>query len=83
MSVAVANYLNRDTWVHRLNPLTKLFWSLLMMALSFLFRDPLVLALLFMSIVFVAHCARILPEMFPVFKGLAIFPYFSCCFRFF
>jgi energy-coupling factor transport system permease protein len=71
MSVAV-NYLKRDTWIHGLNPLTKLFWSLLMMALSFLFKDPLVLGVLFGSIVLVAQMAQILPEMLPVFKGLAL-----------
>jgi energy-coupling factor transport system permease protein len=72
MSVA-ANYLQRDTWIHRLNPLTKLWWSLLMMTLSFLFKDPLVLAALFGTIVLVAQLAQILREMLPVFKGLLIF----------
>jgi energy-coupling factor transport system permease protein len=36
-----------------------------------------------MSIVFVAHCARILPEMFPVFKGLAIFALLFLLFQIF
>jgi energy-coupling factor transport system permease protein len=72
MSVAV-NYLQRDTWIHRLNPLTKLFWSFLMMTLSFLLKDPLLLAALFGSIALVAYLARILPEMLPVFKGLLAF----------
>jgi energy-coupling factor transport system permease protein len=72
VSVA-ANYLQRDTWIHRLNPLTKLFWSLLTMTLSFLFKDPILLAALFVSIVLVAQLARILREMLPVFKGVAVF----------
>jgi energy-coupling factor transport system permease protein len=82
MSVA-ANYLQRDTWIHRLNPLTKLFWSLLMMTLSFLFKDPIILAALFGSIVLVAQLARILPEMLPVFKGLAVFALLFLLFQIF
>jgi energy-coupling factor transport system permease protein len=82
MSVAV-NYIPRDTWIHRLNPLTKLFWSLLMMALSFLFKDPLVLTALFGSIVLVAQLAQILPEMLPVFKGLVLFALLFLLFQIF
>ncbi|MGD8400016.1 MAG: energy-coupling factor transporter transmembrane component T [Bacillota bacterium] len=82
MSVAV-NYLQRDTWIHRLNPLTKLFWSLLMMTLSFLFKDPLWLTALFGSIVLVAQMAQILREMLPVFKGLLIFALFFLLFQIF
>jgi energy-coupling factor transport system permease protein len=73
MSVAIVNYLQRDTWIHRLNPLTKLCWSLVMMTLSFLFKEPLVLAALLLSIVLVARSARILPEMLPVLKALFLF----------
>ena len=69
MSV-VANYIPRDSAVHRLSPLTKLGWSFLLMTLSCFFRDPLVLAGLFASIVLVALAAGILKEMYPVFKGL-------------
>lgn len=69
MSV-VASYIPRDSFVHRLSPLTKLFWSVLLMTLSCFFKDPLVLAGLFVSIALVALAARILKEMFPVFKGL-------------
>ena len=71
MSV-VANYIPRDSFVHRLSPLTKLFWSFLLMTLSCFFRDPVVLAGLFLSIVVVALVAGILKEMFPVFKGLLL-----------
>lgn len=67
---AVANYIPRDSFVHQLSPLTKLFWSVFLMTLSCFFRDPAVLGGLFLSIVFVALVAGILKEMFPVFKGL-------------
>jgi energy-coupling factor transport system permease protein len=71
MSV-VANYISKDTLIHRLNPLTKLLWSLTIMTLSFFFRDPLVLMGLFLSIVLVAYLAGILKEMLPAFKGLLL-----------
>lgn len=72
MSV-VANYIQRDSPIHGLNPLTKLFWSMVLMTLSFIFRNPLVLAALFSSIILVAYTAKILKEMIPVFKGLLYF----------
>lgn len=72
MSV-VANYIHRDSPFHRLNPLTKLFWSIVLMTLSFIFRNPIVLAMLFLSIILVANFAKILKEMFPVFKSLLYF----------
>lgn len=75
MSV-VANYIAKDSFVHRLNPLTKLFWSVAVMTLSFFFKDPVVLTALFLSIVLVAAAARILKEMSPAFKGLLIFTAF-------
>jgi energy-coupling factor transport system permease protein len=66
----VANYISRNSFVHRLSPLTKLLWSFLLMTLSCFFKDPLVLGGLFVSIVLVALLAGIIREMFPVFKGL-------------
>ncbi|TCL62017.1 energy-coupling factor transport system permease protein [Hydrogenispora ethanolica] len=72
MSV-VASYVPRDSWVHRLNPLTKLLWTLVVMTLSFVVEDPLALAGIFVSIVLVAALGRILREMLPAFKGLLIF----------
>jgi energy-coupling factor transport system permease protein len=67
---AVAEYIPRDSFVHRLSPLTKLLWSFLLMTLSCFFRDPAVLGGLFLSIALVALAAGILKEMYPVFKGL-------------
>ena len=34
-------YLDRDTWVHRLDPRTKMFLLLGIFALPFVFLDPL------------------------------------------
>ncbi len=79
----VANYIRRDSFVHKLNPLTKLLWSLLVMMLSFVFKDPLVLALLFLSVVLVAFFAKILKEMLPVFRGLLFFALFFLAFQIF
>lgn len=80
---AVANYIQRDSPIHGLNPLTKLFWSVALMMLSFIFRSPMVLAALFISIIFVAYHAKILKEMFPVFKGLLYFAGFFLVFQIF
>lgn len=82
MSIA-ANYLNRESLVHRLNPLTKLLWSFLVMGLSFLFSDFWVLIGFFLSIMGVAVIARIFREMLPVFKGLLFFALFFWVFQVF
>lgn len=80
---AVANYIQRDSPIHGLNPLTKLFWSVALMMLSFIFKSPIVLAALFLSIIFVAYQAKILKEMLPVFKGLLYFAGFFLVFQIF
>lgn len=82
MSV-IANYIHRESPIHRLNPLTKLFWSVAVMTLSFFFKDLIVLSALFLSIVFVAWRAKILREMLPVFKGLLFFALFFLVFQIF
>ncbi len=82
MSV-VANFIQRDSVIHRLNPLTKLLWSVVLMTLSFMFKGPLVLAALFLSIALVAQAAKILKEMIPVFKGLLYFAGFFLLFQIF
>lgn len=82
MSV-VANYIHRDSPVHRLNPLTKLFWSMGIMTLSFVFRNPMVLIILFIAVLIMAYVAKILKEMIPVFKGLLFFTGFFLLFQVF
>lgn len=82
MSV-VANYLQRDSLIHKLNPLTKLFWALVIMSLSFLFKNTLILTGLFISIILVAYLAKILKDMLPVFKGLLYFALFFLVFQIF
>ncbi len=82
MSV-VANYIHRDSLIHKLNPLTKLFWSIVLMTLSFIYKNPLVLAALFISIILVVYTAKILKEILPVFKGLLYFAGFFLLFQIF
>jgi energy-coupling factor transport system permease protein len=80
---AVASYFHRDSMVHRLNPLTKLIWSITLMTLSFLFTNVVVLIILFLSIVLVAYLAGILKEMLPAFTGLLCFAAFFLLFQVF
>ncbi len=82
MSV-VANYIHRDSPIHWLNPLTKLFWAMVIMILGFVFRNPMVLVTLFLSVIIMAYAAKILKEMVPVFKGLLYFAGFFLLFQIF
>lgn len=80
---AVTNYFQRNSVIHRLNPLTKLVWSITLMTLSFLFTDVVILTVLFLSILLVAYVAKILREMLPAFIGLLCFAVFFLLFQVF
>ncbi len=80
---SVTSYFHRDSMIHRLNPLTKLIWSITLMTLSFLFTDVVILMILFLSIILVAYLARILKEMLPAFVGLLYFAAFFLLFQVF
>lgn len=70
---AVANYIPGNSVFHKLNPLTKLLWSVSLMTLSFFFKSPMVLLFLLGTIIIVTLLAGIFKQLFPVFKGLFIF----------
>ncbi|HBF40046.1 MAG TPA: energy-coupling factor transporter transmembrane protein EcfT [Firmicutes bacterium] len=82
MSVIIS-YFQRDSMVHRLNPLTKMIWSVVLMMLSFMVTNVYILAVLFLSIVLVAYLAKILKEMLPAFIGLLYFAAFFLLFQVF
>ena len=56
-------YLDRDTWVHRLDPRTKMFLLLGMFALPFVFLDPLYEVTVLALVLFFGYLAKALTNL--------------------
>ncbi|HEX3031864.1 MAG TPA: energy-coupling factor transporter transmembrane component T [Bacillota bacterium] len=69
----LTDYVQGNSLMHRLHPLTKFFWTITVLFLSFLSNNPLFLLGLLGSNVLVAAASGMLKKMLPVFKGLFIF----------
>lgn len=74
MSVVV-EYLPVESFVHSLNPLTKIFGALSILIVSLLFTNPLYLAGVFVVVVSLAGVARVLQALAGSLKGLFIFAF--------
>lgn len=71
----VIEYAVKDTFIHKLNPLSKMAWALLILVLSVIYTDYRYLAGLFVSVLMVAWLGRVFKEIAGLFKGLAIFAF--------
>lgn len=69
---AVAEYIAKESPIHRLHPLTKLFWSLTVVTASFIFQTPWGQVAILLSILLVALVGRVFRELIPAFMGLVI-----------
>src|SRR5215208_3928902 len=56
-------YLDRDTWVHHLDPLTKIFLLLGMFVLPFVFLSPLYEAAVLVLVLFFGYLAKVLENL--------------------
>ncbi len=56
-------YLDRDTWVHRLDPRTKMFLLLGMFVLPFVFLNPLYELTVLVLVLFLGYLARVLANL--------------------
>lgn len=61
------------SFLHELNPLTKVAWSLAVITVAFVFPKPLPLLGLWASVLAVALAGRVLKEILPAIRGLIIF----------
>ncbi len=71
----VVEYLPKASPVHRLNPLAKMAWALVVLVLSMTYTDYFYLIVLFHSVLAVALCAGVLREIAGLFKGLFTFAF--------
>lgn len=52
-------YIHRDSLIHKLHPLTKLFWAVVVMVLSLVFNNPWYLAVIILTVVTVGFIGRV------------------------
>lgn len=72
MSVMV-EYVKKDSLIHKLNPLTKIIWTFVVLIISFMLSEPaLLLAILFLNLIFAA-LGRVINQVIPILKGLMVF----------
>jgi energy-coupling factor transport system permease protein len=70
---AVAEYISRNSPIHRLNPLTKMIWALSILGVGLLFNDYRYLLALLASVLLVAAAAGVLRSLLPAASGLTVF----------
>lgn len=70
---AAVEYIPRSSPVHNLNALTKIFWSLFILAGGLLFSDYRYLLALLISVLLVAAAGRVLIDLLPLTTGLSVF----------
>lgn len=75
--MAPSLYLDRDTWIHRLDPRTKMFLLLGMFVLAFVFLDPLYEAVIFLLVLFFGYLARSLSNLLRIWFILVVIAVFT------
>lgn len=80
---ALVEYIQVDSLVHRLNPLTKIFWTFAVLVISFLFDTPAAIFMVLISNLVIAFISGIIKEIIPVIKGLFIFSLLLIVFQIF
>ncbi|MGB9663011.1 MAG: energy-coupling factor transporter transmembrane component T family protein [Moorellaceae bacterium] len=63
----------RRSFLHELNPLSKIIWSLAVVTSAFFLQTPTAMLLLFTSVLAVAWAGKVLKEIAPAIRGLVIF----------
>jgi energy-coupling factor transport system permease protein len=58
----VMDYTNRNSLIHRLHPLTKMGWAVVILILSMVFTDPLYLVGVLISVVLVGLVGKVIKE---------------------
>jgi energy-coupling factor transport system permease protein len=70
---AAIEYIHGNSPVHRLNAMSKIFWSLFVLVVGLIFNDYRYLLALLVSVLFVAALGGVLKNFLPSFVGLSIF----------
>lgn len=80
---AMVEFIQKDSLVHRLNPITKIAWTFAVLALCFIFNHPIVIFVIFLSNLVVAGVGRITRQILPIIKSLFVFSLILILFQIF
>lgn len=80
---AIVEYVQTDSLFHRLNPITKILWTLTVLIVSFLLNDPIPIFIVLLSNLLVAFMSGIIRQVLPVIKALFIFSFLLILFQIF
>ena len=79
----LVEYIDKNSIIHKLNPISKLLWSFVMIALCFITDSPTIIFGVFVLDLFFAFIAKVLKELLPTIKGLIIFALILVLFQIF
>ncbi|MDP4182151.1 MAG: energy-coupling factor transporter transmembrane component T [Bacillota bacterium] len=80
---AMIEYIQKDSFFHRLNPITKILWTFAVLIISFLFSSPLPIFAILLSNILIALVSGIVKQVLPVMKALFIFSLLLILFQIF
>ena len=80
---AMVEYIQVDSFFHRLNPITKILWTFTVLIVSFQFNDPIAVFIILLSNLLVAYVSGIIRQVLPVIKALFIFSFLLILFQIF
>lgn len=72
---AVVDYVPKNSFIHRLNPVSKIVWALTILIAAVMFNNFLYMLVLFGLVLMTAALAGVLTEISRLFKGLFLFAF--------
>lgn len=70
---AVIEYIPRDSLIHRLNPLTKILWSFIVLGVAIIFDHYNYMLAVMAAVLVTAYVGKVFKEISRFFKGLIVF----------
>ncbi|HOV27977.1 MAG TPA: energy-coupling factor transporter transmembrane component T [Pseudobacteroides sp.] len=80
---AMIEYIQKDSFFHRLHPITKILWTFGVLIISFLFSTPLPIFIILLSNILIAVASGIFKQVFPAIKALFLFSLLLIVFQIF
>lgn len=80
---ALVEYIPANTIVHKLNPITKILWTLAVLSICFLVERPEYILLVLVSNLIVAWLSNVLKQVLPAIIGLFVFSLILVLFQIF
>ena len=74
-------YIHRNSFIHKLHPLTKLFWALTVMVLAFVFNNPWFLAFIIVTVVLAGFIGKVGKETLLYLSALLVVAAFVFLFQ--